>query len=125
MSKLIIIGIHGLGNKPPRRLLERWWKRAVREGLDNIGSRRAAIPFVMVHWADILYERSLKPWIWDEEHPLYLDEPYRVGEKKPVEQPRKIRTRRQGHHQNGSVEALLGDYQRAGPVLHARAKTTI
>jgi len=29
----IIIGIHGLGNKPPKPLLEHWWKLAMIEGL--------------------------------------------------------------------------------------------
>jgi len=29
----IIIGIHGLGNKPSRHFLEYWWKLAMEEGL--------------------------------------------------------------------------------------------
>ena len=29
----IIIGIHGLGNKPPKETLEKWWKQAIADGL--------------------------------------------------------------------------------------------
>ena len=36
MSK-IIIGIHGLGNKSRKALLEEWWKASIEEGLINIG----------------------------------------------------------------------------------------
>ncbi len=72
----IIIGIHGLGNKPHQILLKRWWKKALLEGLKDIRSGRLIIPFHMVYWADVLHEKSLKPWIRDREHPQYLEEPY-------------------------------------------------
>jgi len=29
----IIIGIHGLGNKPPKTILEKWWRQAIEDGL--------------------------------------------------------------------------------------------
>ncbi len=89
MAKLII-GIHGLGNKPLRLLLERWWRKAIREGLEHTGHHHS-IPFKMVYWADILHERSLKPWIWDKEHPLYLDEPYKPRGKNTARKPAKLR----------------------------------
>ena len=31
----VIIGIHGLGNKPSPPLLAKWWKEAIREGLSR------------------------------------------------------------------------------------------
>ena len=36
MSK-VIIGIHGLGNKPQKNLLEEWWKAAINEGFNLAG----------------------------------------------------------------------------------------
>jgi len=91
MAKLII-GIHGLGNKPPRLVLEYWWKKALREGLRDIGCEHLTISFKMVYWADILHGHSLKPWIRNKEHPLYLDEPYRPRGKNIARRPGKIRS---------------------------------
>ncbi len=34
MSK-IIIGIHGLANKPPRARLAKFWRQSITEGLQN------------------------------------------------------------------------------------------
>jgi len=73
----IIIGIHGLGTKPPRMLLKRWWRKALKEGLNRISQPKLSVPFEMVYWADIVHEKSEKPWIMNKDNPLYLDEPYR------------------------------------------------
>jgi hypothetical protein len=83
----IIIGIHGLGNKPPKALLEKWWRLAIAEGLDFIGRSREDIPFKIVYWADILHPEPLDPDITYTEDPLYLDEPYvnAKGKPSPVE----------------------------------------
>jgi hypothetical protein len=75
MSK-IIIGIHGLRNKPPKKLLEKWWKQAIREGLKAIGHPRRFFRFKLVYWADILYPKPLDPAEKNRSHPLYIDEPY-------------------------------------------------
>ncbi len=56
MSK-IIIGIHGLGNKPPKQTLyEEGWKKAMLEGLDvNENIPREDITFEGIYWADKHY----------------------------------------------------------------------
>lgn len=83
----IIIGIHGLRNKPPKNLLKRWWKAAIREGLFSITKPRLLFPFEMVFWADVLHPESLDPRQKNPGHPLYIKEPYcRAGHgnrKKP------------------------------------------
>ena len=89
----IIIGIHGLGNKPSPFLLERWWRKSILEGLNRIGRKRRTIPFELVYWADILYPRHLRPSIKDPCHPLYLDEHYRPGEKPPFHPATKTRSK--------------------------------
>ena len=32
----VIIGIHGLGNKPPKDILEKWWKLSIEEGFKKM-----------------------------------------------------------------------------------------
>jgi len=72
----IIIGIHGLGNKPGKALLERWWQESMMEGLKSIDPTLDLPHFELVYWADILNEKTLDPEIMDKENPLYLDERY-------------------------------------------------
>lgn len=83
MSK-IIIGIHGLGNKPPKELLEKWWLEAICEGLAGIDRFDFAPKFELVYWADILNDKPLNQLITDVENPYFLDEPY-IPEPKDIE----------------------------------------
>lgn len=75
MSK-IIIGIHGLGNKPPPNVLEKWWKLSLREGLNSIGKPWQNFDFELVYWADILHEKPLNPTVIDENNPFFIENPY-------------------------------------------------
>lgn len=86
----IIIAIHGLDNKPPEKLLAKWWQKAIVDGLSVHQGKVNKFDFEMVYWADILYEHPLDPTIKDAKHPLYLDEPYipMVMSKKPREKSR-------------------------------------
>lgn len=90
----IIIGIHGLGNKVPKDLLERWWKAAIREGLKASGHSRWFFDFEMVYWAHLLHPRPLNPALSDEKDPHYVDAPYlprvRLIQKPPSEKRIKI-----------------------------------
>ena len=72
----IIIGIHGMGNKPPPKTLTRWWKASAREGLKRIKKSKLALNFELVYWAHNLHPAPLKPRIKDKEHPLYIENPY-------------------------------------------------
>ncbi len=72
----IILGIHGLGNKAPETLLQKWWKASIREGLMRLGTSQRDFRFELCYWADVLYDKPLDPRIVDTGHPLYLDEPY-------------------------------------------------
>lgn len=73
--KKIIIGIHGLGNKPKEQLLKKWWKESILEGLSSI-NKNVEVPFELVYWADIIYEKPLDEKIIDSDNMYYLDEPY-------------------------------------------------
>ena len=89
--KKIIIGIHGLGNKPPEKLLRKWWKRALLEGLKARGKYRPFLKFEFVYWSDILHDMPLDPKQKNKNHPLYLPEPYEKAEYFRREQPSSIR----------------------------------
>jgi hypothetical protein len=72
----VIIGIHGLGNKPPERLLEQWWRTSIREGLRRIGRDRVLFRFELVYWAGFLHQEPLDPAAVDPGDPRYIGEPY-------------------------------------------------
>jgi len=89
----IIIGIHGLRNKPPRRLLQKWWKKAIREGLRRHGYSRRCFRFRLVYWADLLYPRPLDRREKDPKSPFYLEDPYRPAPEVDVTTRREMRRR--------------------------------
>jgi len=72
----IIIGIHGIGNKPPKELLAKWWTEAISEGLRKNNPSVKDFNFELIYWADILHKNPLDPDEKDKENPLYLNEPY-------------------------------------------------
>ncbi|MEP3279869.1 MAG: hypothetical protein ABJN26_13385 [Stappiaceae bacterium] len=60
MSKNLIIGIHGLANKPPESELTEWWEASIREGLlKNEKVSDPAFDFKMIYWAGRLYKNPL------------------------------------------------------------------
>jgi len=89
MSK-IILGIHDLGNKPSKNVLQGWWRRAILEGLKEIGHPRPLLKFELIYWADVLYEKPLDPNEQDEDHFLFLEDPYVPANRSSKERPRKL-----------------------------------
>ena len=85
----MIIGIHGLKNKPPKKILKRWWRTAIREGLENIGHKDSSFRFELVYWAHFLHPQPQNPYVTDKEHPLFIQFPYTpstlLKRKKPSE----------------------------------------
>jgi hypothetical protein len=75
----IIIGIHGVGNKPPKRILKSWWERAIQEGLQRIGRPDLKFRFELVYWAHLLYSQPQQLQIKNKSHPLYVEDPYVPG----------------------------------------------
>ena len=72
----VIIGIHGLGNKPKKSILENWWNEAIIEGLTKTGKPVPSFQFELVYWADILHEQPLDENCTDSKNPLCLVEKY-------------------------------------------------
>ncbi len=72
----IIIGIHGLGNKPPQKILQRNWKKSICEGLKRRGYPVLPFRFRLVYWADLFNTEPLDPHETEADSQLYDDEPY-------------------------------------------------
>lgn len=68
----IIIGIHGLNNKPHPKVLRDWWIRSIRTGLRQTGAPDIPFRFHLLYWADLLYPAPLDPKILDLEDPRVL-----------------------------------------------------
>jgi hypothetical protein len=79
----VIICIHGLGNKPPKDLLKKWWQESLLEGLHRIDAKIKLPKFEMVYWADILHTEPLNPQEKNPESPAFLDEKYMKSENIP------------------------------------------
>ena len=87
MPRKLIIGLHGLSNKPPEAVLKDWWWKSITDGVHfHRGGRAAPTPeereailkkddFVNVYWADFMYA-----------HPSYVyasDQPYVKIDRQP------------------------------------------
>jgi Lecithin:cholesterol acyltransferase len=55
MPESILIGIHGLKNKPAKDLLARWWAQSLAEGLQRNHGLTSSLTFELVYWADVQY----------------------------------------------------------------------
>ncbi len=82
MSK-IIIGIHGLGNKPSEALLASWWRLALEEGLKAIAKPHYFFKFKLSYWARFLHQQPLDPQVKDPEELLFIPDPYLPGNSTP------------------------------------------
>lgn len=57
----LIIGIHGLSNKPPAAALAEGWEQAIREGLKrNMDVHPTSLNFHSVYWADVMYDEPIE-----------------------------------------------------------------
>lgn len=106
MSK-IIIGIHGMGNKPEQEQLQKWWKKAIKEGLSGVLGL-GFFRFKLVYWASVLHAQPLQKNEQDEDSPLYLKEPYSKKLSAPEELPRRTPFRiKLRKHINDQLDRIL------------------
>ena len=89
----IIIGVHGLGNKPPKDLLESWWKQSIEEGLIRIGYTHRKFDFELVYWADTLNAVPLNPDETDKDNKLYISERYVPAPERRRNKPKGFKER--------------------------------
>lgn len=56
MSSNVIVGVHGLSNKPDANTLADWWHKSILEGLKvNRNIDRDSVNLQSVYWADVMY----------------------------------------------------------------------
>jgi len=90
MSK-IIIGIHGLGNKPPFAVMEQWWLQSILDGFQAVHCPSSWLKFELVYWANFIHNKPLDPTEADTNSPLYLEDPYsqagiiQRGQREPLQ----------------------------------------
>ncbi|RQW04342.1 MAG: hypothetical protein EH225_06015, partial [Calditrichaeota bacterium] len=87
----VIIGIHGLGNKPPEWILRDWWLQSIREGLVHIGHPGIFFQFHLVYWADVFHPIPLDVRETDHKSPKYIEFPYVPAIEYQEKPPRKWR----------------------------------
>ncbi len=84
----VIIGIHGLANKPPKQEHRDGWIAAIQEGLTHLNLTPNFNPttqFIDVYWANLMYKYPLHHDTNFSFDDLYDDEPYlpaKAGELK-------------------------------------------
>jgi PGAP1-like protein len=84
--KIIVIGIHGIGNKPSAKILKDWWRKSILEGLKKNNYPLHSFDFELVYWADMLHEKPLDPNISNRDDPLFMVEKY-LPESQPIIKP--------------------------------------
>lgn len=100
----VIIGIHGIGNKPPANMLHRWWDESIKEGLRKHNYKVPHFHFEMVYWADILHKSPLSPGQKDSRMPDFMEEQYVTEESPRIIPP--------GHLRSRAIEYLEKYYDR-------------
>lgn len=75
-KKKIIIGIHGMSNKPPKKVLQKWWRSAILEGLNNSDRSKKNIKYKMVYWAKHNNSMPLDPKEKDPKSDSHVKCPY-------------------------------------------------
>jgi hypothetical protein len=74
--KKMIIGIHGLKNKPAQNILKKWWIQSIKDGLHCLGEKEIEFEFEQFYWADFNYSKPLDETITNKESPYYVKNPY-------------------------------------------------
>jgi len=77
--KTVLIGIHGLQNKPAKDLLTNWWMEAIAEGFEVVNLPTPRFSFEMAYWAKHLHTHPQSPDIINTSDPHFLKEPYIPG----------------------------------------------
>ena len=108
MSK-IIIGIHGLGNKPPFHILQKWWEMSIGDGLKAINHPFPLLNFNLVYWANFIYSEPLDIDEKDIEHPLFLEDPYSPEGKIEKAEPEPIQKRIRDYIEKQLDKLLLNE----------------
>jgi hypothetical protein len=88
-----VIGIHGLGNKAPKKVLRSWWKISIQEGFKHYGFPPRNFRFHMVYWAGLLHTEPLDARERDRSSGRYIPSPYHPIDAPINKKPSRFRKR--------------------------------
>lgn len=77
--KTVLIGIHGLRNKPPKDTLAEWWETSIIEGFTIVGLPVPRFSLELAYWANFMHPHPQQQSVTDTDDPRYLWEPYVRG----------------------------------------------
>jgi len=109
MRRKVVIGIHGMGNKPPREVLNTWWLDSMYEGLKEHGFPDHTFRFELVYWAHRLHPVPYDLTLSNKDEPLFLREPYVPSAGKPPPKPSRFRRKTLGFIEKILDKFLLND----------------
>ena len=62
MNTKLILGIHGLKNKPEPDILRGWWTAAITEGISrNCDGQEVDVDFALAYWANVMHSSPVAP----------------------------------------------------------------
>jgi hypothetical protein len=109
VRRKVVIGIHGMGNKPPRNVLKQWWLDSIYEGFTKHGFPHHSFRFELVYWAHRLHPVPYDLTASDKDDPLFLDEPYVPSPGNPPHKPSQLRRKTLGFIEKILDKVLLND----------------
>lgn len=107
--KTVLIGIHGLRNKPSRAILANWWEQAIVEGFNIIRLPVPRFSFAMAYWSHYMHPQPQNISVRDEEDPRYLWEPYVTGTYFGPRAPRSFRKSLESDIHRQLLQLIAGD----------------
>ena len=107
--KTVLVGIHGLRNKPPRDTLTGWWKQSIVEGFNVVHLPVPRFSFAMAYWAHHMHPQPQDSSIGDDDDPRYLREPYTAGTWFGPRAPRSFRKSLGGDMHRQLLQLIAGE----------------
>jgi hypothetical protein len=105
----ILIGIHGLRNKPSKYLLTKWWKAAIIEGFRIVNMPEPRFSLEMAYWAQYMHTRPQDPQVDDRNDPRFLLEPYIAGHFFGPRDPRNFRKQLKADIHQQLMQMIAGE----------------
>lgn len=120
----LIIGVHGLANKPPKQELREGWEAAIREGLGSIGETNPVFDFEMVYWAERMYTQTMHRNPHFRADVLYNSQSYAPAEQTPRAYKDSLRDliKAWGKEAGGSVLSKIGLEDLAERIIKEKLK---
>ena len=107
--KTVLIGVHGLRNKPPKYLLSEWWKKSIIEGFHVVNLPVPRFSLELAYWAQYLNQRPQDPSVSDREDPRYMGEPYVEGKLFGPRGPRPFKKKLQSDLHQQLLQLIAGE----------------